>query len=619
MNFYIKHIRLWFGKNFPPITYDFLPDKVNVITGDSSTGKSSVLRIIDYCLLSDTSNIVEDVINENVEWYGLSFSLEEKDYVIVRKAPNNEVQDKTIYFADGEDFPEKIVPNTERAKLLPIFNNMFHCPDKQIATKKEKIRLDFRCFLLLSYLTEDIIATMGNYFDTNFFDNSKMAFILDDVIKIALGVDDEQEIVLKRKLAQLQRKLDNNEKNIPKDRANYERYENELKVLKDRAIALGVVENSLWDDPQTLIDIIKKTIKRYNELFKDDKWIEENDKLKNELYTLKRKKMSYDSLKKNYHKYIDNAKQIEDSLLPIEYLKAHMSDVALFDETKILFDSLASSLKEIKKTAVKPIELPAGFAQRYKMLIEQIDKLREKIRKISKVSKKTNDFNWVYEYVILQRDFENLKLPIKRQLSLEDLIRLKEDIKLIDSKLQRVIKNTDEILTRLNGKILRYYQLQHGMSDSYNACVPQFDIDKKVLMLKSPNSSFLLKNIGSKSNYMFLHLCFFLGLHEQLFENRNDFVPNFLFIDQPSIPYYADKTESNNLKNDDKLKLGYAFILIDGFMNRQKDFLHRHFQIILIEHADSSYWEKLKSFDTRYRFTHAEGGLIPRYVQYPTL
>ena len=47
MNFYISKIRLWFEKGEKPRDLEFEADKVNVITGDSSTGKSSVLKIID--------------------------------------------------------------------------------------------------------------------------------------------------------------------------------------------------------------------------------------------------------------------------------------------------------------------------------------------------------------------------------------------------------------------------------------------------------------------------------------------------------------------------------------------------------------------------------------------
>lgn len=43
MNFYIKKIKLWFKTHAQPKEYTFEKNKVNVVTGDSSTGKSSIL------------------------------------------------------------------------------------------------------------------------------------------------------------------------------------------------------------------------------------------------------------------------------------------------------------------------------------------------------------------------------------------------------------------------------------------------------------------------------------------------------------------------------------------------------------------------------------------------
>ena len=53
MNFYIHKIQLWFTReDADHVTYEFEPNKVNVITGDSSTGKSSNHCIYNRLLLN---------------------------------------------------------------------------------------------------------------------------------------------------------------------------------------------------------------------------------------------------------------------------------------------------------------------------------------------------------------------------------------------------------------------------------------------------------------------------------------------------------------------------------------------------------------------------------------
>ena len=116
---------------------------------------------------------------------------------------------------------------------------------------------------------------------------------------------------------------------------------------------------------------------------------------------------------------------------------------------------------------------------------------------------------------------------------------------------------------------------------------------------------------------MFLHLCYFFGLHDLLMNNQNKIIPQFLFIDQPSIPYYADKGErrvdadNETIANDDRDKLMEAFRLTDLFMREMTR--RGHFQIIMIEHAGKEYWQNLSTFEIRYEFRKGEG-LIPSNV-----
>ena len=50
MKFYFERLVLWLS-NGKRREIEFLPDKINVITGDSGTGKTSILHIIEYCFL----------------------------------------------------------------------------------------------------------------------------------------------------------------------------------------------------------------------------------------------------------------------------------------------------------------------------------------------------------------------------------------------------------------------------------------------------------------------------------------------------------------------------------------------------------------------------------------
>lgn len=289
MNFYIRQIKLWFKQNVEPKVYEFVPNKINVITGDSSTGKSSILRIIDYCLLSECSTIVEDVINQNVKWYGLAFSLNNVDYVIARKNPQNETAEQQMFFSEGKDFPDELQANTNRGELLLKFNELFHTPKAtfRIDKKKTEVNLNFRHFLIFSYLTEDIIATMNTYFDSNFF-GSKIDFeyFLDDFIKIALGIEDAKQDELKKKYAEEKKKMEAEYKKREDYAKKKQTYEKTLLRLKDKFVSLGLGGDSLFNDVDIMLSIVKQGLQNFEQYCDNDKIMKDLEVLKEKRKTL---------------------------------------------------------------------------------------------------------------------------------------------------------------------------------------------------------------------------------------------------------------------------------------------------------------------------------------------
>lgn len=62
-------------------------DGLNVITGRSSTGKSALSDIVEYCMGRSTFNIPEGIIQERVSWYAVLYAFDGEEVLIAKPAP----------------------------------------------------------------------------------------------------------------------------------------------------------------------------------------------------------------------------------------------------------------------------------------------------------------------------------------------------------------------------------------------------------------------------------------------------------------------------------------------------------------------------------------------------
>ena len=172
MRFYINKLLLWL-KDGSLRTLKFENDKVNVITGNSKTGKTAILEIIDYCLCGSNETVVisREHIGENVAWYGIHFFINDKTYTIAR----GEISEKgkfsnDYYFSQTGEIPEVPYAKLGEKELKEILEPEFSI-DNEITlsyggrnTKKDT-RLSFRYFLLFNTLSKDIIDNGKTFFD----------------------------------------------------------------------------------------------------------------------------------------------------------------------------------------------------------------------------------------------------------------------------------------------------------------------------------------------------------------------------------------------------------------------------------------------------------------------
>jgi hypothetical protein len=613
MKFILREIKLWYkDQTIPTTSYKFLPNKINVITGDSTTGKTSIWSIIDYCLLNGKTRVAYE-INQKVDWYGISFSINEKDVSIARKSSLEGVSND-IYYVLGE-FGTIPIPNANILAVKQFLDEEFGLTDQIKYPLGKKNRgnlptLSFRHFLIFNSLTETIISAQDLYFDIAFYDKEEYEELLTSIFDLAIGVDNTSNIIANEKIKDIQKLFNKNYSLNKKDEKNRENERRKLNTIVSKLKENNFIEYSLevesLDAAGFLIDDIVSNAKK----------TAENSNLKNELDDLGKKRIEIkaqlaiiEKYRKDYNEYKRSISKTSESLKPIEYLKKNLSEQLLESyETKYFIDSIENSFRDIRDHLSKSKPEPLDVAGDVTALQRELSDIELKINRLQEIRTDYQDelkrFMALGEIKTL---FENANEKLNNVLStFIDLTLLAEEKKLLENSItdlaqlrQRMRNKLDQSIQR-NKNLLNLSSILHDSELSFNNKSWTLDVYPKGLFVP-------IENIGSKSNYMFMHLCFYLGLHEHMISINQVHVPQFLFIDQPSIPYYSRETES--IGNDDKSKLIDAFSLLNSFIEYICVEKKVSFQILMVEHASPQYWQenKLTHFHTVDEFIDGKG------------
>ena len=97
--------------------------------------------------------------------------------------------------------------------------------------------------MMKNYLTEDIIATSGTYFDTQLNTEVRLESFVIKLMRFGLGADEQKEQELKARIEELEKKIKEEERQKDTDKTNKEQYENQLKQLLWKSKELELIDN----------------------------------------------------------------------------------------------------------------------------------------------------------------------------------------------------------------------------------------------------------------------------------------------------------------------------------------------------------------------------------------
>ncbi|AXB57685.1 DUF3732 domain-containing protein [Flavobacterium fluviale] len=614
MNFYIKQIKLWFN-NGSTRELDLLPNKINVITGDSTTGKSSIIRIIDYCFLASSTDISPKFIGENVKWYGINFIINSKEFTIARGSISSSETSNQYYFSDIGIMPETPSSNITEGELKKILSKEFGIDAETnfvgSSSVKANTKISFRYFLWLFCIQRQETLPSGHYlFDKHEESRYKDALSVMKLLDWVIGAQTPKNILLHSEIKKIEVDLAKLEKRQSIEISNKLKFKEILGGLYTKTKELNLINHNIYDDGE-LIAKLKSLI--HNGIGDIDPTPSEVIKLKNQKTEILLKIRNLTGYEKQNKKYQDYLKSDIDSLAPIRYLKDNFSDFLTTKTVVNLIDNLDNEFRSLqlltKKMIVKD-SLTLDVSSEIKKLKSELDEINSKIHEhpeshsiqaterekyihLGYVKSKLED----YENDSKTEDYKNKKKELEDKI-IEKSEQLDEDPELKRIVLNFLGESIDESLKEL--QIENYSDYKAFYNESSN----RLDL----INLKT-NERIKWQQLGSASIYLYLHLAFFGGTHNYINrDEENIYIPTFLMLDQVSTPYYdqtrkdkkiekTDNVDIKDLSETDREKLNKALKYMNNFINGFKK-KKKQFQIILLEHIPENVWveEKLENF-----------------------
>ena len=586
--------------------FELKENKVNVITGDSGKGKSSILAIIDYCLLSsDAEGISRTNVDNHVEWYGIRFKINNNYYVICRQALHN--KDDKFAFVDQKgmipNYPENNI-RIERLKSQLNYefgiNSSLEIPYGG-STIQTGSKVSYRYFLPNCLVDQSTLIAKNHLYSN--WTKIKTQEIIDRTFDMALGCENGASMIIRTKIIELEKKLNQLEKRQISSKDSYSTYEDEINNLYD----LGCKYKLLLKDELISTQEKHEKLKEISSIKKIEDIPIYNEKLQLEekFFELRKQQKEFDDFINHHENYKKFLTTKQDSLKIAKYLAENQKDIIYTSHIYEIINNIIIQHQKIKDVIKEKSTstLIAMTLKRKDEIESQIATLTEQLGKLATTEKISS--NDIYRFLgKVETHLDKIVAESKT-----DYTKNIEEINNSLTGLKNQLTDNKELkeftLNLLNLKLKDIFSRMP--LKGFETAFPNFKKSDKTISLINNEKPEKMANIGSASNYMYLHVAYFLSLHAIARERKVPWMPRFLVLDQPSTPYFSTNGEKSS---DDIASLDCVLLELNNFIDKMQEY--GGFQILLLEHISESDWveSSLNNFTLVDKELRGDYGLI---------
>ena len=594
--------------------------KLNVITGDSRTGKSSLINIVRFLLGAKRPHTPRGPIRDSVTWYAMRGHVGETKFFIAREAPAGDDSTNEAMLILGDIAPpplEDLTANTSRHALRDYLGGLLGVEDNRnvpnLGQTRHALSASFVHSLIYCFQGQGEIANPDILFHRQ--NREWMPQTIRDTLPYFLGAQGAEDLRRREELAERRRELRRLNQRL---RAA----EGERSAGLDRAGALvaEAVDVGLLPEPPELSDLAEARDLLAGVLSQPAaaaRPVEnggEFDRLRGRRAELAAEVRDIGEQIRALEQFADadtshagelseqHARLASIGLIPEE---THSADCALCEQPLGEPDSSTrAALQQAVGRAGRRLDLARQDTPRIdKARAELLDRQREVRDEIRDVDQALNALASQDEIVRRTEEEINLQSYVRGRIAQyldtsaevgdQELEQLRGEVTTKTKAVEELAESLDvdtvrsrttSLLRNVSRQMTTWAQeldLEHAEDGV------QIDLDRLTIVADTPGAPAYMDRgeIGSGMNWVGYHLTAYLAL-QRFFIEQSRPVPSFLILDQPSQAFFPRDRESggdlDELTDTDRENTRRLYELTFQVVQQ----LGGQLQVIALDHAD---------------------------------
>lgn len=615
-------IAIWGWSRPEPRVVPLRPGALNIVTGDSKTGKSALLDIVDYCFGRDEETVAGERIREAVSWYGVVVRTGETYLFLGRPRPRRgaATNDQALVLESAtEQLPAyaDLKPNTDCAGLRRRVSELlgigeYRSPVEPDTLASASVASSAQAVLLCLQKQGEVSAQ-----DLLFHRQGerRVADSLRDTLPYFLGAEPFDQAVLQVRAREARRAAEVAAVRLRSAQTRDANVDTDLRALIEEAHAVGLLaDRNVVSRQQALADLravavrdLAPTAGRTAQGSVDEGRLElqaEQGTLRRELRAVLAERAALQSLSRDEQSYSAALGRQHAALTPLGLVDDGPAttcplcgnDLGEPDPTVSEMRELARRLHDELEglTANEPRREAAveRVEDRIRQLRDRLDALDAALLALAPPDTSGALLATRAEEIAFHRGRIDASLRALTGSTDEALARAKGQADAAHAR-QRQLEALLESDSDLEARLVAVGQLATGLArdlDVEHSDRPvTLDVKNLTAVVTTASGRLRLREVGSAANYLGLHLAVHLALHRFLLDEQRP-VPRFLMLDQPSQPFYpedqrrGDDAEGAELpaRDSDRTAVADMYRLLWQFAEESDG----QFQIVVSDHVN---------------------------------